>query len=85
MLCCCSVTEQQQSSGQQNFCIQEHPKTELSALDHLSQQNGFQLDFTEPVRVPRFANKDWGKPGTTKEHKKINLAWCVGSALFASP
>ena len=62
----------------------QHPRTELSALDRLSQRNGFQLSLPEPVRVPRFANKDWGKPGTVEEHKKITLAWCVGSALFAS-
>ena len=57
---------------------------ELSALDRLSQRNRYQLSLPEPVKVPRFANKDWGKPGTVKEHKKIVLAWCVGSLLFAS-
>ena len=60
------------------------PKSELSALDHLSQRKGIQLNFPEPVRVPRFANKDWEEPGTLEEHKKIILAWCLGCILFAS-
>ena len=62
----------------------QHPRTELSALDRLSQWNGYQLSLPEPVRVPRFATKDWGKPGTVDEDKKIVLAWCVGSLLLVS-
>ena len=62
----------------------QHPKKEFSALDRLSQQEGYQLSFPEPERVPRFATKDWGKPGDVEYHKKIVLAWCVGSLLFAS-
>ena len=62
----------------------QQPKKEFSALDRLSQQEGYQLSFPEPERVPRFATKDWGKPGDVEDHKKIVLAWCVGSLLFAS-
>ena len=62
----------------------QHPQKEFSALDCLSQQEGYRLSFPEPERVPRFATKDWGKPGDVEDHKKIVLAWCVGSLLFAS-
>ena len=62
----------------------QQPKKEFSALDRLSQQENYQLSFPEPERVPRFATKDWGKPGDVEDHKKIVLAWCVGSLLFAS-
>ena len=36
----------------------QHPKKELSALDRLSQHEGYRLSFPEPARVPRFATKD---------------------------
>ena len=62
----------------------QHPQRELSALDRLSQHKGYQLSFPEPVRLPSFATKDWGKSGNVDDHKKIVLAWCVGSLLFAS-
>ena len=62
----------------------QHLKKEFSALDRLSQQESYQLSLPEPERVPRFATKDWGKPGDVEDHKKIVLAWCVGSLLFAS-
>ena len=62
----------------------QQPKKEFSALDRLSQQENYQLSLPEPERVPRFATKDWGKPGDVEDHKKIVLAWCVGSLLFAS-
>ena len=62
----------------------QHPWSEVSALDRLSQRNEFQLSLSEPARVPRFATKDWEKPAAIEDHKKIVLAWCLGSALFAS-
>ena len=60
------------------------PKVELSALDRFNQRNRLLMDFPEPVRVPRYASKDWEEPGTVEEHKKIILAWVVGCLLFAS-
>ena len=62
----------------------QHPQRELSALDRLNLQTSYKMEFPEPARMPRFANKDWGTPATTEEHKKIILAWCAGSILFAS-
>ena len=50
----------------------------------LGQRVNHQSSKPEPVRVPRFATKDWGKPAGIEEHQKIILAWCVGSILFAS-
>ena len=62
----------------------QHPRAEFSALDRLDQRSGYQLDFPDSERVPRFANKDWEEPGTLEEHKKVTLAWVVGCILFAS-
>ena len=62
----------------------QHPQKELSALDRLNQQTSLQLEIPEPARMPRFATKDWGKPAPVEEHKKIILAWVVGSIFFAT-
>ena len=60
----------------------QQPKHTFSALDRLNQREHFHLPERE--RSPRALPRDWDEPGTLESHKKIVLAWCLGSAIFAS-
>ena len=62
----------------------QQPKKVFNALDRLNQQEHFHFELPERERVPRALPRDWDEPGTLKSHKKIVLAWCIGSAIFAS-
>ena len=62
----------------------QQPKKVLTALDRLHQREHFHFELPERERSPRALPRDWEEPGTLESHKKIVLAWCLGSALFAS-
>ena len=62
----------------------QQPKQTFSALDRLNQREHFHFELPERERSPRALPRDWDEPGTLQSHKKIVLAWCIGSAIFAS-
>ena len=62
----------------------QQPKQTFSALDRLNQREHFHFELPERERSPRALPRDWDEPGTLESHKKIVLAWCIGSAIFAS-
>ena len=61
----------------------QQPKQTLSALDRLNQREHFHFELPERERSPRALPRNWEEPGTLESHKKIVLAWCAGSAIFA--
>ena len=61
----------------------QQPKQTFSTLDRLNQRERFHFELPERERSPRALPRDWDESGTLESHKKIVLAWCLGSAIFA--